>query len=146
MTDIFDSLPGTRLEPGSIVIPSEERAQLASVLGSAPPTDGTLHPLYAYIAAQRGIGIRIPELCALADFDIDDGPMLGSIDLEIHRPILPDTRYRVEGEVVGIVRKRGRSAGIFDLMTFRETLIDGEGAVVSTSTSTFVLPRRESTS
>jgi hypothetical protein len=139
---IFDDLPGTRLTPGTITIPAAEAAQLAEVLGSDPPDDGRLHPLYAYIAAQRGIGVSVSELCALAEFDVNDGPLLGSLELEIQDRLRPETEYRVEGEIVSIVRKEGRTIGTFDLLTFVERIVDQSGRLMSTATVTFVLPRK----
>jgi len=137
-------LPGTRLTPGDIRIPASESAQLDGVLGSSAQL-GELHPVYAYIATQRGIGISVAELCELADFDVADGPMLGSVDLRFAGALRPDTDYRVEGTIVDIIRKQGRAAGVFDLLLFEETLADADGAVVASSLVSFVLPRREAT-
>ncbi len=141
---LFDDLPGTPLPPGSITIPAAESADLAQVLGSAAPDGGRLHPLYGYIAAQRGIGISIPDLCRLAEFDIDDGPMLGSLSIELRGDLHADTEYAVDGEVLSIVRKHGRT-GTFDLMTFQERLTSPGGEVVTVAEVSFVLPRREVT-
>lgn len=130
---------GLPLAAGRITIPDSERSELAAVLGSDPPSRG-LHPLHAYIAMQRGIGVSIAELCALADFRMEDGPMMGSLSLEILGDLDSDCEYRVEGEVVDLVRKEGRRFP-FDLLTYRERLIDAGGAVVAQATNTFVLPR-----
>lgn len=138
----LDHLAGTRLPPGAIRISAAESEKLSEVLGSPPPDDGTLHPIFAYSATQRGIGVSVAELCALADFDVDDGPMLGSLELDLHAPMVADTAYRVEGEILSIERKRGHS-GTFDLLKFQERLVDDSGATVSAVTMTFVLPRRE---
>ena len=37
--------------------------------------------------AAAWIGTGVAEICALADFDVNDGPMLGSSHLECHGPI-----------------------------------------------------------
>ena len=135
----FESLPGTPLRPGSIVIPAGERSVLASVLNGPVPLSG-LHPLHAYIAMQRGIGESIADLCGHADYSIDDGPMMGSLSLELTEELLPDIPYRIEGEIVDLVRKEGRRFP-FDLLTYRERMIDPKGREVATATNTFVLPR-----
>ena len=88
--NLFDTVPGRALTPGTISIPASEIAELAVVLGSEAPSDGSLHPLHAYIASQRGIGVTIPELCAIAEFDVNDGPMLGSLELDLVHPMKPD--------------------------------------------------------
>lgn len=134
-------IAGRALVPGSITITAEENAMLADVLGSAPTAPGTLHPMFAYIAPQRGIGTSVEGLCDIAEFDIADGPMMGSIQIEIPGDLKPDVEYRIEGEIVGIVRKHGSNFD-FDLMTFVERMIAPDDSIVSTTTNTFVLPRK----
>jgi hypothetical protein len=139
----YETLPGAPLKPGTIVIPVEERDQLASVLRiPAAPGATSLHPLHAYIAMQRGINSSIEDLCAFADFSIDDGPLMGTLDLEITTPLEADVEYRVEGEVVDLERKSGKRM-TFDLFTYRERLIAPNGTVVAIATNSFVLPRKE---
>jgi hypothetical protein len=138
----FADLAGAALESGEITVSAEENDRMCALLGTAPAADGSAHPIYAYIASQRGIGTGVAELCALADFDVADGPMLGSVDLEYHRPVRVDTPYRVTGEVVGVVHKEGRKAGRFDVLTYVERLVTADGEPVATATNTFILPRK----
>jgi hypothetical protein len=138
----FEELPGAPLQPGTVVIPDEERQTLAAILGGPVPEGGSLHPLHAYVAMQRGIGASIEDLCRAADFELEDGPMMGSIDLQIDEPLSPDTEYAVAGELVDLVRKQGRAIGVFDLLTYRERLVDASGRTVASVTNTFVLPRK----
>lgn len=134
-------LVGTQLPAGSFTITAAEQDQLAAALGTGAGSDP--HPVWAYIAAQRGIGIGVAELCALADFDVDDGPMLGSVELRYGAPLELDVEYAVTGEIVGYERKHGRTAGTFDVLTFRECLVAPDGAEVASTTNTFILPRRD---
>jgi hypothetical protein len=138
----LEHLPGTELPPGTFTITAEEDARVLEVVGGAPAPDGTAHPLWAYIAPQRGIGISVEDICRLADFDVNDGPMLGSSELEFRSPIKLGEPYTVTGRVLSIDRKHG-SIGTFDLMAFREDLLDADGNLVAVSTSTYVLPRKE---
>jgi hypothetical protein len=142
MLDRLANLPGTPLPEGTFTITAEEDRQLGEALGS-PPSDGTPHPVWAYIATQRGIGISVADLCALAEFDVADGPMLGTVDMTYARPLELGVEYRVTGEVVGIERKHGRKAGTFDIMTYRERLIAPDGTEAASSTNTFILRRPE---
>jgi hypothetical protein len=137
----LESLPGTELPAGEFTITSEEDARVLEVVGGEPAGDGTAHPLWAYIATQRGIGISVADLCALADFDVNDGPMLGSSELEYHGPIRIGEPYRVTGRVLSIDRKQG-SIGKFDVMAFQEDLLASDGTLVAVSTSTYILPRK----
>jgi hypothetical protein len=131
----------TALPAGSFTITASDQAQLAEALGTDTWPDA--HPIWAYIAPQRGIGIGVADLCALADFDVDDGPMLGSVELAFSAPLELDVAYTVTGEVVGIERKHGRKAGTFDVLTFRERLVAPDGSEVASTTNTFILPRRD---
>jgi acyl dehydratase len=137
----FEFLPGTPLPEGNFTITEEDERRVLEVVGGAPSTDGAAHPLWAYIAPQRGIGISVADICRLADFDVNDGPMLGSSHLEYIGPLRLGIRYRVTGEVLGIERKQG-SIGTFDILEFREELRLEDGELVAASTSTYILPRR----
>jgi hypothetical protein len=129
----------TPLPAGAFTITASDQAQLAAALGTDASADP--HPIWAYIATQRGIGIGVAELCALADFDVADGPLLGSVELIYSAPIEVGVEYAVTGEIVGIERKHGRKAGTFDVLTFRERLVAPDGAEVASTTNTFILPR-----
>jgi hypothetical protein len=138
----FESLPGTPLPEGTFTITEVDERRVLDVIGGAPTADGAAHPLWAYIAAQRGIGISVADICGLAAFNVNDGPMLGSSHLEYHGPIRIGVPYRVTGEVLGIERKHG-TIGVFDLLEFREDLLAEDGSLVASSTSIYILPRRE---
>ena len=138
----FESLPGRALPEGTFTITEEDDRRVHAVVGGQPRDGGLAHPLWAYIAAQRGIGIGVADICALASFDVSDGPMLGSSHLEYHRPIMLGVPYRVTGQVLGIERKQG-SIGTFDVLEFREDLLCTDGELVASSTSTYILPRRD---
>jgi acyl dehydratase len=139
----LEHLPGTKLPEGSFTITAEEDEQLAETLGSRRPGDGIAHPSWAYMATQRGIGISVAGLCELADFDVNDGPMLGSVEMEYHQPLRVGVPYKVTGEILGIERKRGRKTGVFDILRYREELVDPDGRTVAASTNTFILRRKE---
>jgi hypothetical protein len=139
----FERLPGTALPEGTFTITDEDEQRVLDVVGGERAADGSAHPLWAYIAPQRGIGISVGDLCALADFDVNDGPMLGSSQLEYHGSIRIGVPYRVTGEILDISRKQG-SSGTFDVMEFREDLRTASGELVASSTSTYILPRRTS--
>jgi hypothetical protein len=134
-------LAGTELPTGSFTITVADQADLVAALGCE--AGGDPHPIWAFIAMQRGIGIGVAELCALADFDVDDGPMLGSVELTYSAPLELGVEYTVTGEVVGLERKHGRKAGTFDVLTFRERLLAPGGTEVATTTNTMILPRRK---
>src|ERR1700742_1737186 len=115
--DGFEDLPGTPLTDGMFEITLADEERVLQVVGGESAGDGTAHPLWAYIAPQVGIGTSVAEICALADFDVNDGPMLGASHLDEQEPIRIGVPYRVTGEVLDISRKQG-SIGTFDVMAF----------------------------
>jgi hypothetical protein len=138
----FETLPGTPLPEGTFTITEEDQQRLLEVVGGQALEAGEAHPLWAYVAPQRGIGISVADICQLADFDVNDGPMLGSSHLEYSGPIRVGVPYRVTGEVLSIERKQG-SIGTFDILEFREELVSEAGEPIAASTSTYILPRRD---
>jgi acyl dehydratase len=138
----FDHLAGTALPGGDARISAAEDRRLVEAIGGVPDPSGALHPLWAFVAMRGGVGVTIPELFALVEFDVADGPMIGSTELEWRRPLQAGEAYRVGGEIVGVERRHGRRTGAFDLMRVRERLLDGDGAEVATAAHAFVLPRR----
>ena len=101
------------------------------------------HPLMAFIAAQRGLGVGVAELFRSWGTDMSDGPMLTASSLEFPGELRAGTEYAVRGEVTSVVRKTGRAMGAFDLLTARFEVVDPDGGPVAVVTNTYALPRRE---
>jgi acyl dehydratase len=128
------------LEAGTYTVTAQADAELARIVHARPGDGREAHPLWAFVAPRAGSGTTLADLCALAAVDIEDGPLLGSLEIEWQGPVEVGVAYRVTGETLDLERKRGRS-GTFDLFTFRERLVGPSGDEVVTLTSTFVLPR-----
>lgn len=140
----FEHLAGTKLRSGSFTITSAENRKLLHALEADVASEpGLAHPIWGYLATQRGIGVSVAEICALADFDVADGPMLGSVDIEYLGQLALDREYTVTGETLGIERKVGAKTGTFDILAYRLALESPHGETVVTVTNTFILPRRE---
>jgi hypothetical protein len=131
------SLSGT--EP--YVISAEENRALCDSVGVAPDANGFAHPIYFYIACQVGMGQTVAGLCALCDFDVNVGPMMGSCKVEFQRPLKTGQPYRVTGKIKGIARKPSRKLGIMDIVEYELSLILPDGTPVLTNTNTWILPR-----
>lgn len=100
------------------------------------------HPVMAFVAAQRGMGCSVAELFALLETDIEDGPLLASTSIDVRRDLATDERYRVEGEVVGLVRKHGSALGAFDLVTCEFRVHDEAGDEVATIRNVYAVGRQ----
>jgi hypothetical protein len=106
----------------------------------------TVHPIAAFIGVQRGMGITVAELFTMLESDIADGPMLAECTIALAADVVPGRRYRVMGEVTGIVRKHGAALGAFDLVTCRFDLSEEDGgAPVAVVTNVYAIVRKDVT-
>ena len=133
------SLDGTE----TYVIGPDENRRLCESTNVAPAANGEAHPIYYYIATQVGMGQTVAGLCAVCEFDIELGPMMGSSRVEFSKPLMTGRPYRVRGEIVSLIRKASRKLGVMDVLEYRLRLEEADGAPVLVTSNTWVLPRRE---
>ena len=149
MSELADLPPapdvaGTRLDGTAIfTISAVENAALCRSTGVEPKLDGTAHPIYYYIATQVAMGQTVAGLCAVCDFDVDDGPMMGSSGVRFSAPLRTGGQYKVGGEILSLVRKRSRKLGVMDVLTYRLRLHELDGRTVLETDNVWVLPRKE---
>jgi hypothetical protein len=134
------SLDGTKL----FSITAKENAALCRSTGVEPAKDGSAHPIYYYIATQVAMGKSVAGLCETCEFDVDDGPMMGSSGVRFAAPLMVGESYKVTGEILTLVRKLSRKLGVMDVLTYRLRLHPAAGgeAVLETD-NVWVLPRKE---
>jgi len=135
---------GHSLDGTTYVITPEQNAVLCRSLGAEPAPDGKAHPVYCYIATQVGMGVSVAGLCALCDFDVDDGPMMGTCEMTYFQPLMTGQGYRVRGTVIGLTRKKSRKLGIMDLLDYTLHLDLEDGTRACTVRSSWILPRGHS--
>jgi hypothetical protein len=133
------SLDGTKI----FTISPEENASLCRSTGVEPASDGTAHPIYYYIATQVAMGKTVAGVCETCEFDVDDGPMMGSSGVIFDAPLMIGESYRVTGEILSLIRKRSRKLGVMDVLTYRLRLNTLEGKQVLQTDNVWVLPRKE---
>jgi hypothetical protein len=138
---LAERLAGRPLREGTYRIADWADFLLSDNVGMTVDRDGEANPMFGYVATQCGIGTSVGELFEIAEMDPVDGPMLGSVDLVFHQQPRVGVEYLVTGEIIDLVRKEGRKTGPFDLLRFRERLIDPAGTTVVECTNVFVLPR-----
>jgi hypothetical protein len=135
-------LAGTQLPAGTFALTAGARRRFADAVLGDPDADPSVDALWIFTSGLRGMGIDLVEVFALAGCSmVSDGPMLGGIDFELHRPIEVDVAYRATGEIVDVERKTGRRAGTFDRMRVRVALSDDDGEAAA-ATTTYILPVR----
>lgn len=132
------SLDGTEL----FTISGAENAKLCRSVGAEPAGDGTAHPIYYYIATQVAMGKTVAGVCAACDFDVDDGPMMGSSGVRFATPLRVGESYKVTGEILSLIRKKSRKLGVMDVLTYRLRLHTLDGAQVLETDNVWVLPRK----
>ena len=133
------SLDGTE----TYIITAAENAALCASTGVAPAGDGTAHPIYYYIATQVAMGKTVAGLCEVCEFDVEEGPMMGSSGAEFFGQLRLDTPYCVRGTVLSLVRKRSRKLGVMDVLTYQLSLHESNGDAVLQTENVWVLPRGE---
>lgn len=101
------------------------------------------HPIYYYVATQVAMGKTVAELCAACDFNVEDGPMMGSSEVQFSTPLRTEVPYMVSGEILSLVRKRSRKLGVMDVLTYRLRLHGPDGAMALETDNVWILPRRE---
>ena len=125
------------------VITAEQNAALCRSTGVEPAADGTAHPVYYYVATQVAMGKTVAGVCEVCEFNVEDGPMMGSSGVTFSKKLLVDVPYRVTGEIVALTRKRSRKLGVMDVLDYKLRLHDEAGAAVLETTNVWVLPRGE---
>lgn len=134
------SLDGTRI----FTVSADENERLCRSVGIEPAPGGTAHPVWYYVATQVAMGKTVAGVCETCEFDVEDGPMMGSSGVRFAAPIMVGQPYRVSGEILSLVRKTSRKLGVMDVLTYRLRLHPAEGgdAILETD-NVWVLPRKE---
>lgn len=139
----YTELSGHRFPGGTVTVPHWMNRLWADSV-AAPDPSPHVHPLLVYYAAVQGSGVTFGDIFALMDAAADSGIVVGEQGLEFARPIDIDREYVVAGGITEVIRKEGRRAGVFDMLTFELTLKERDAADAAvTSTMTFIFPRAE---
>lgn len=125
------------------VIDADENRRLCTTVNALPDPEGQAHPIYYFIATQVGMGKTVAGLCAACDFDVEEGPMMGSSQVDFASPLRTGLPYRVTGEIVSLNRKASRKLGVMDVLEYRLRLVEPGGTIVLETTNVWILPRRE---
>ncbi|MBB2747124.1 UNVERIFIED_ORG: hypothetical protein FHR35_007003 [Microbispora rosea subsp. rosea] len=132
---------GWRLPGGEYIIEPYVDWLLNDVVGA--PVDGHwAHPLFAYLATARGKGITWDEVFEICGATAADGPMFGEHETELLRPLKVGEKVTVSGRFTSAERKKGRRAGVFDIVAFEVELRGADGAVAARTRNSIVFPRR----
>lgn len=132
---------GYRFPEGSFTIPAHEAWLSADALHAPPLPDGVAHPMYFFYVGIVGMGLSLDELFELMGSSAAEGPMFGELEIQQDEVLKVGGTYRVDGEILAVVRKSGGS-GTFDIMTFRLDLVSEDDRAVGHTLNSFIFPRR----
>lgn len=138
----LDALVGMDMPGGGFVAEGYEDWLLRDVVVAPHGDDGELHPLWAFIASVRTMGITLERLFELCGSSSADGPMLAGCHIEFAKAFRADQPYSVTASISDAVRKHGRRAGTFDVVTVDVEITDPDGAAVASVRDSYVFPRR----
>jgi hypothetical protein len=138
----LEDLIGKPFPGGRYTVEPYKHWLMQDAVGGTPAREGDASPMEVYYGALAGMGMSVDELFRLVGATAEDGPMFGEAQIEVRRPLRIGAGYRVSGGITGIVRKEGRKAGVFDIVTFSLELRGEDGEVDAVSTNSFIFPRR----
>lgn len=139
----LEALVGKPFPGGRYTIEPYRHWLMQDAVGGPATREGEASTMEVYYGALAGMGLSVDELFTLVGATADDGPMFGEAGIELRRPLRIGESYEVSGGITGVVRKEGRKAGVFDIVTFRLELAGEDGALAAVSTNSFIFPRRD---
>ena len=138
----LDHLVGSPVPGGSWTLAEHENWLGHDALYSVP--EDAPHPVMAFVAAQRGLGVTVAELFRAWGTEMSDGPMLTESTLEFPGVFRAGVEYVVAGTVESVLRKSGATMGEFDLLTARFELSEPGDDPVAVVRNVYALPRPRS--
>lgn len=144
LVTLRNRLVGRDLPVGSWTVSGYEAWLTADAMLAPPPSDDRLHPLHVFLASLQGVGYSIQDLFDLVECRLEDGPMIGAMELHQQRAMRIGEQLTVRSRILDIERKHGRS-GVFDRLTIEISVEDTDGHTVGRVENIFVYPRPEAT-
>jgi hypothetical protein len=131
-------LRGHRLPGGEYLIGDTESRQVARLSGHEAPQP---HPVFSSVVTLKALGVTIEQLCALCEFRLEDGPMLGEFTTRFLMPLEQDVRYTTEATIESIDRTYSARAGVLDRLRFAVRICLPNGSVAVEVRYLWLLPR-----
>ena len=136
-----EALAGLRLPGGTCRVEGYESLLMHDAVRA--PRSSQPHPIWAFLAPQRGMGLTLAALFETLGCPLDTGPLLGTFAARVTSPLALDVDHEVRGGVTMVRRRAGRVLGIVDEVEMVLDLLRADGSPVLTATYGFLLPRRD---
>ncbi|MEJ2865294.1 MaoC family dehydratase [Actinomycetospora flava] len=133
-----EDLAGRRLPGGTCRVEGYESLLMHDAVRA--PRSEDPHPIWAFLAPQRGMGYSLGALFESFGCPLDAGPLLGRFGARLAGPLALDVEHEVRGGVTTVRRRRGRVLGVVDEVEMVLDLLR-DGGPVLTATYGFLLPR-----
>lgn len=138
----YTHLIGHRFPGGTYTLP-EYVCWLWADAAELRPDPEVAHPGLAYFVALRGAGVSIQDIFDLMDATLDSGVVFGEFQADFNGALKPGATYNCDASVIGVERKSGRRAGVFDKFTFQINVHEGDAPdPVLVTTSSWIFPRQ----
>ncbi len=138
-----ERLIGMKIGGGPVVVPPHEGVIGHRALGYVAAHEPTLHPVWATLLTLRGMEISFDRLFELAEGSAEDGIYFGEAAVDIREDLEVGTTYSVAGEITDLVRRHGKTAGTFDVLSFRLDLRAADGDIAATASNSFIFVRKD---
>jgi hypothetical protein len=109
---------------GTFTIEPWEARLICDVMECDPLPDGLAHPAFLFHAPLAGLGLKYQEIFALCRAESAEAVRAGEYIWDVRRPLRVGVTYRMSGGIDGVERKRGRRAGLMDLVSFHIDMHD----------------------
>ncbi len=142
----YSHVIGHRFPGGTTIVPAWMNHLWGDAVVAADDPAPNVHPVLVYYAAVQGSGVTFQDIFDLMGHSDDSAVMLGEQTFAFTAPLEVEREYVVEGGITDVVRKTGRTAGMFDIATFELRVLEpGSTEPVAVSTTSFVFQRQETT-
>ena len=136
------ALVGMRFPGGTARVERWENFLLHEVVGMRLPNDGRVHPIGLFHVPLAACGWTYAELFELCRAESDEAVRAGEYEWVLHGAVLEGVDFDIAGEFISVDRKKGRTAGTFDKVTFRLDMTEhASGEPVATVTNTWLFIR-----
>ena len=130
---------GHRFPGGLYTVQHWENFLLTECTGAVLLPGGMVHPVVLFHMPILGSKTTIGEMFALGLAESDFSIGIESYDWEIFKPLIEETPYSVNGQIVSVERRTGgkRGQGLYDRIQFQFTVAEADGALAARTTITW---------
>lgn len=140
----MEALVGHQFPGGTFTIHHWENVLLCDAMACDPLPDGLAHPSYLFHAPLAGLGVSYGDIFELCYAESEEAIRAGEFVWDVREPLRVGHTYRMAGEILSVVRKRGRRAGLMDIVTFRIDAHEStDDSLVTSTTYSWVFLRSE---